>query len=255
MEQNIVGGIASVPTVDAALNSLIAGGKSIIDLGGPVVVLLLLLSFVALTLILMKSWHFASLRVGRPVNASHALATWESGNRRGACVRADQIPGIPAVLLARAMSALSSGAEEDLVKEDVQRLAVRHLNALRAYMRPLELIAQIAPLLGLFGTVLGMIEAFQQLQGAGARVDPAVLAGGIWVALLTTAVGLAVAMPVSMAVTMFESRIAREHAVMEDVLTALFTGRPAEHGASQTVEFRDDADATRMATEEIIRAT
>ena len=255
MEQDIVDGISSVPSADEALNSLITGGRSIVDLGGPVVVILLLLSFVALTLILMKAWHFTSLRVGRPVNASPALATWENGNRRGARVRADQLPGIPAILLARAMSALSSGAEEELVKEDVRRLAVRHLTSLRAYMRPLELIAQIAPLLGLFGTVLGMIEAFQQLQEAGARVDPAVLAGGIWVALLTTAVGLAVAMPVSMAVTMFESRIAREHAVMEDVLTALFTGRPAEQGANRTEENFDDADTSRLATEEIIRAT
>lgn len=252
MEHDIASGQASFPSADAALASLIEGGRSVVGLGGPVVMLLLLLSFIALTLILVKSWHFASLRVGRPVNAVHALAAWESGNRRGARVRADQLPGIPALLLAQAMSALSGGADESLVREDIQRLAVRHLTSLRAYMRLLELIAQIAPLLGLFGTVLGMIEAFQELQGAGARVDPAILAGGIWVALLTTAVGLAVAMPVSMAAAMFESRVAREHAVMEDVLTALFTGRPAEYGAIRTGEL---PEASGSVTGEIIRAT
>ena len=55
--------------------------------------------------------------------------------------------------------------------------------------RLLDTIGQTAPLLGLFGTVLGMIDAFQALQEAGQAVDPSLLAGGIWVALLTTAAG------------------------------------------------------------------
>ena len=55
--------------------------------------------------------------------------------------------------------------------------------------------------MGLFGTVLGMIDAFRALQAAGDAVDPSVLAGGIWVALLTTAAGLGVAMPTSLALT------------------------------------------------------
>jgi biopolymer transport protein ExbB len=61
----------------------------------------------------------------------------------------------------------------------------------------LELISTIAPLLGLLGTVLGMIAAFQALQESGSRADPAILAGGIWEALLTTAAGMAVAIPAS----------------------------------------------------------
>lgn len=64
-----------------------------------------------------------------------------------------------------------------------------------------------APLLGLFGTVLGMISAFQALQEAGSQVDPSILAGGIWVALLTTAVGLAVAMPTSVVLSWLEARM------------------------------------------------
>jgi biopolymer transport protein ExbB len=71
-------------------------------------------------------------------------------------------------------------------------------------LRPLEVIATVAPLLGLFGTVLGMIEAFKAMEAAGAQVDPAVLSGGIWQALLTTAVGLGVAIPVSLIHSLFE---------------------------------------------------
>ena len=56
-------------------------------------------------------------------------------------------------------------------------------------------VASIAPLLGLFGTVLGMIQVFQRLAALGGRADVALLSGGIWVALITTAFGLFVAIP------------------------------------------------------------
>ena len=55
--------------------------------------------------------------------------------------------------------------------------------------------------------MIGMIEAFQQLEAAGNRVDPAILSGGIWEALLTTAVGLAVAIPAIGALNLFENRV------------------------------------------------
>lgn len=79
-------------------------------------------------------------------------------------------------------------------------------------------MAQLAPLLGLFGTVLGMISAFQALQQAGAQVDPSILAGGIWVALLTTAVGLAVAMPTSVALSWFEVRMEADRVLAHKAL-------------------------------------
>jgi biopolymer transport protein ExbB len=92
--------------------------------------------------------------------------------------------------------------------------------------RLLDTVAQIAPLLGLFGTVLGMIDAFQSLQAGGSSVDPSLLAGGIWVALLTTAVGLAVAMPTSMVLAWLESRTARERVFADMALrTVLVPGQ------------------------------
>ena len=95
-----------------------------------------------------------------------------------------------------------------------------------AGLRILDIVAQTAPLLGLFGTVLGMIEAFQALQGAGSQVDPSVLAGGIWVALLTTAAGLAVAMPVSIGLAWLESQLDRDRAMAERILSAIATPLP-----------------------------
>jgi biopolymer transport protein ExbB len=87
--------------------------------------------------------------------------------------------------------------------------------------RALDAVAQLGPLLGLFGTVLGMIEAFRAMQGAGAAVDPGVLAGGIWTALLTTAVGLAVAMTTSALLTWLEARAAAEQQMADLMIETL----------------------------------
>ena len=73
-----------------------------------------------------------------------------------------------------------------------------------------------------------VIEAFRNLQAAGNTVDPSLLAGGIWVALLTTAVGLAVAMPVSMALTWFETRLEDERVAIETLTAAVLAGTPGE---------------------------
>ncbi|HAK63791.1 MAG TPA: flagellar motor protein MotA, partial [Alphaproteobacteria bacterium] len=82
------------------------------------------------------------------------------------------------------------------VEEEIGRIGGNQLVAMQSYFRWLEVIGNIAPLLGLLGTVMGMITAFQQLELAGSKVNPSILAGGIWEALLTTQVGLMVAIPV-----------------------------------------------------------
>ena len=63
------------------------------------------------------------------------------------------------------------------------------------YLEHLATLASVAPLLGLLGTVTGLIKAFMVVERAGGRVDASMLAGGIWEAMLTTAVGLSVAIP------------------------------------------------------------
>ena len=117
--------------------------------------------------------------------------------------------------------------DTDAAQSETERVARNLLAKARGGLRPLELIATIAPLLGLLGTVLGMIAAFQALQAAGSRADPAILAGGIWEALLTTAAGMAVAIPASMALTWFESVVDRLRIEMEDFATRIFL-RPVQ---------------------------
>jgi len=81
------------------------------------------------------------------------------------------------------------------------------IRAMESYLRGLATIAAISPLLGLLGTVVGMIRAFMQIESHGANVSARLLAGGIWEALLTTAAGLSVAIPCLLFHNLFQGRI------------------------------------------------
>lgn len=202
--------------------NLIDALRGILDLGGPVVAILLVMSVLTFGVVLYKIWQFSASGVGRHRVLSEALDFWEAGECQAAQMRLGQSRSYLAPLVGAAMTAPNkSGLDGRLDAEAGLALA-----GLERGFRFLDTVAQIAPLLGLFGTVLGMIEAFQGLQTAGSMVDPALLAGGIWVALLTTAVGLAVAMPTSMALAWLESRTARERVFADKALrTVLVPGQ------------------------------
>lgn len=85
------------------------------------------------------------------------------------------------------------------IEEEVRRLSI--------FLQTLATIGNIAPLLGLLGTVTGMIKAFMVIQEMGGKVNAAVLAGGIWEAMLTTAFGLAVALPTMVAHSYLLARV------------------------------------------------
>lgn len=87
---------------------------------------------------------------------------------------------------------------------------------LSRYLQALATIANIPPLLGLLGTVIGMIKAFMVIQQMGGKVNAAVLAGGIWEAMLTTALGLAVALPTMVGHSYLVSRVERYEARLRD---------------------------------------
>ena len=192
-------------------------------LGGPVVMVLLVMSVLALSLVLAKLLQFRLARVGQRRTAHEALRLWRAGQPEQAIRLAEASPNPAAQALARAMHGRESGLPEGSVREEVLRFGSDELFQLRRGLRPLEVIGSLAPLLGLLGTVLGMIKAFQQLEAAGSRVDPAILSGGIWEALLTTAVGLAVAIPVVALLNWLERRVDHLAHEMDNLVTQVFT--------------------------------
>jgi biopolymer transport protein ExbB len=113
-------------------------------------------------------------------------------------------------ILNRDMSMKSREAE-------IARVGATELRYLESYMRPLEMVSTVAPLLGLTGTVIGMIASFSKLSEAGSRIDPSMLAGGIWEALITTVGGLLVAIPALAAYYVIDGQIEKVRATMRDV--------------------------------------
>ncbi|MEP4039276.1 MotA/TolQ/ExbB proton channel family protein [Pseudophaeobacter sp.] len=197
----------------------------ILALGGPVVMILIAVSVLTLGVTLYKLWQFAVSGVGRHRVLSEALEFWDAGDREAAQLRISESHSYLAPLLRSAMQAQGQSDLDGRLDAE----AGLALAGLERGFRFLDTVAQLAPLLGLFGTVLGMIEAFQNLQDAGSSVDPSLLAGGIWVALLTTAVGLAVAMPTSMVLAWFESRTSRERVFADKALQTVLV--PGQTGA------------------------
>lgn len=194
------------------------------QLGGPVLLVLLVMSIIALAIILVKLYQFTVMNVRDSDFVDHVLKYYRAGHYEEALrMLARRRSPVARVMDVAIVGHAREDLDEPLVREEVQRVASEHLEQMRSYLRGLEVIGTLSPLLGLLGTVLGMIEAFQQLEQAGNRVDPAVLSGGIWEALLTTAAGLIVAIPALMMLNWFERIVQRTAHAIEDAVTQVFT--------------------------------
>lgn len=185
--------------------------------GGTVLVVLMLLSVFTLAVILAKAWQFASLRLNDRRFVEAGLAALAGGDlgRARALLGAERNPLAGLMLASMEDGRHLPPAEREAMLERRAQLDLAYLGR---QIRGLEVIANIAPLIGLLGTVIGMIEAFDAMQAAESRVDPALLAGGISKALITTAAGLIIAIPASAAASWFEGRLERFRVDMEDVL-------------------------------------
>jgi len=165
--------------------------------GGPSIWAIAALSVILLSVILWKLWRFTLAGI------------WKNTKRNRTAFKHE-------------VSIAIETLNDTDARDEVSRIAKNRLAEASGGFRLIELIATIAPLLGLLGTVLGMIAAFQALQESGSRADPSILAGGIWEALLTTAAGMAVAIPASASLTWFESIVERLRLDYEDIATRAF---------------------------------
>ncbi len=196
---------------------LLLDGWGLIERGGPVMYVLLALSIAAVAIIALKVWQFTAARLGAVGFVEEAMRHVKSGRPNEALreLAASKNP------IARVLEeALTAAMQKDLSAEDresrVARVGSAQIRRLEGGLRVLEIIGNLSPLLGLLGTVMGMIAAFAALEAAGAKIQPGLLAGGIWEALLTTAFGLTVAIPALAGFYILDGQVERAREVMQE---------------------------------------
>ena len=188
-----------------------------LSVGGPALWVIFGISIVLVTVGLWKFWHLIKLGAWNKKQADEILKLWLE--KKVEPVDANQ-QNIRAKILGQTILAISDkNYTNEMVREECVRLANNELNEARRGLRIIDLIITIAPLVGLLGTVLGMIEAFQALQDSGAQADPSALAGGIWEALLTTAAGMGIAIPASILLSWYDSVVENVQADIENLAT------------------------------------
>ena len=185
--------------------------------GGPVMFILLGFSVLALFIIILKLIQFSIVRVSNTNSIDNIISKLNKTNAKKLLSEIQKIKNpiakiIEVVIITKHDRRFNRESRES----EISRISSIQIRNLENYLGGLEVIASISPLLGLFGTVLGMIKAFLNLEKAGSQVDPALLAGGIWEALLTTAFGLAVAIPALTAYHLFENKISNTRNKMKD---------------------------------------
>ncbi len=173
--------------------------------GGPVMILLLGLSVISLTIIIIKIIQFYKSDLHNVKKIDDVMEMIERNKLSSAKNLLNSIyhPAAKVILVTIDSQKLSDTDKENNISIEGEK----ELRNLEFLLKPLEVISNIAPLLGLLGTVIGMINAFSKLEESGSRVDPAILAGGIWEALLTTAFGLIVAIPALAAFYWLDGRV------------------------------------------------
>jgi biopolymer transport protein ExbB len=195
------------------------------SIGGPVLIALLVISVTATATVVYKILSLRRLGVGRHDVARDVLRRWAMGDASGAY----QAASADKAALSQVVSEAITGVwrwpnDKERARETASGTALSLLDAMNRHVRVLETCVQAAPMLGLLGTVLGMISAFNEMSTSGGAVDPTELAGGIWIALSTTAIGLSIAIPFYFLTSWIEGRVERERAAMDGAIVAIIFG-------------------------------
>ena len=184
--------------------------------GGPVLIALFVVSVVATATTIFKAVEFARLGVGRHKPSRQAMVYWHGGDRAAAYHLVSHDNAQLSIVLTAAMNALGHNPNDAVsARQIATQAALQSLAVLQRNLRVIESVVQAAPMLGLLGTVIGMIEAFGKVSEGGGAADPAALAGGIWIALTTTALGLTIAIPFYFISVWLESKVERERLAMD----------------------------------------
>lgn len=191
-----------------------------IDAGGIFLWPIVFCSLASLALVLNRSWFFWRVRQRQPYGAF--IKRLQKELELCPLKRPDWIP------LSRSPVAQITSIYFDYIvepapirEEAIKREGNRLLLDMERGLKPLSSIAQVCPLLGLLGTVCGLVVAFHSIEQAGGQVQVGDMAGGIWGALLTTVCGLIVGIPTLLSYQYFQAKVDRTAARMNFVLSEL----------------------------------
>ena len=200
---------------------------SLLAKGGPVVYILLGLSVYVLTIVIYKLHVLYKVNFFRFDVTQESLNMWFNDNKEDAykIISKDKHPQkeVVSFTMYHMLKNNLTQDKERYLREEVSRLSQERLEYFDSNLDTLKVIAMVAPLLGLLGTVFGMIDAFQQMEMAGNNINPSTLSGGIWEALLTTAVGLSVAIPTVLFESFFRATNDKLKINIEHSVTKLLT--------------------------------
>ena len=177
----------------------------VFNAGGPVMWPLAFCSFVALTIIIERAINLRASRVLDPIVVERISGLAEVGRVDRAIEACRDSPGIYTHIVTAGLEVAMRGEGEKSAKEAVEDAGRHETTRLNRYLGTLGTIVGISPLLGLFGTVLGMINVFDTIAESGAG-QAAQLSGGISQALITTAAGLSIAIPALVGYNYFQEK-------------------------------------------------
>ncbi len=176
----------------------------LINSGGLLIWPILLCSVVSLSIICERFWTLRTEKIIPPKLVPQVWSMYKKNQIDGAKIRMLQTNSPLGAVLAAGLVNRKYGRE--MMRVSLEEAGRQVVNELERFLNTLGTIASITPLLGLLGTVVGMIKVFALITSSGVG-DPSVLAGGISEALITTAAGLAVAIPSLMFYRFFEGRV------------------------------------------------
>jgi biopolymer transport protein ExbB len=200
--------------------------------GGPVIWLILFAAAIALAVFIERVLYCHRSQINSAEFLNGVRTVLKRDNVVEAISICDATPGPVARLVKTAI--LNRDRGRDRVREAVEEAGLTEVPRLEEHLNLLATIAQIAPLLGLLGTILGFMEVFSQMQEAGLYAHMEQLSHGIWRALICAAAGIAVAIPVHAAYNYLVSRINKivldmERAAAEivNIVTENGNGKPS----------------------------
>ncbi|MBN1834436.1 MAG: MotA/TolQ/ExbB proton channel family protein [Spirochaetales bacterium] len=188
--------------------------------GGVVLVPIVALSVVAVALIVQKAVYFVQTRESESDLGAYVIAQLRGGRASAALAELETKSSPESRVLLEGLRARKEGQGQEIVGLRMESQAKRSAGELERNVAYLASIANLATLLGLLGTVAGMIVSFFNLKASGVS-DPALLAGGISQALITTAAGLTVAIPCLLFYHVFRQRVNRTLSQVEIAATDL----------------------------------